>query len=91
MASELARIELEREAHYWDKKIAAEKAEGTAGLLDEAEPFVAQRLPRQPGSLRLAPGDLSLARRIVRGKGVPLTQLLAMWLHERISREKASG
>lgn len=79
---------LNREARQWDKEIAEEKPEMTARLLDEAEPFVADRLPRQPVSLRLDPRDLSLVKRIARGKGVPFTQLMAMWLHERISREK---
>lgn len=88
MISALTRIEPKKEARYWNKEIAEEKPETIARLLEEAEPFVAQRPPRQPVSLRLDPRDLSLARRIARGQGIPFTQLLAMWLHERISREK---
>jgi len=79
---------LNKEARQWDKETAGEKPEVTARLLEEAEPFVAHRLPRQPVSLRLDPRDLSLARRIARGKGIPFTQLMAVWLHERISQEK---
>ena len=79
---------LNKEARQWEKEIAEEKPEQTARLLEEAEPFVAHRPPRQPISLRLDPRDLSLAKRIARGKGIPFTQLMAMWLHERISQEK---
>jgi predicted DNA binding CopG/RHH family protein len=78
-------------AFEWEKEIAGEKPEQTARLLEEAEPFVAHRPPRQPVSLRLDPSDLSLAKRIARGKGIPFTQLMAMWLHERISREKSNA
>jgi predicted DNA binding CopG/RHH family protein len=77
----------DHEARRWDQEIAGEKPEQTARLLEEAEPFVAHRLPRQPVSLRLDPQDLSLAKRIARGKGIPFTQLMAMWLHERIAQE----
>ena len=79
---------LNKEARQWDMEIAGEKPEVTARLIEEAEPFCAHRPPRQPISLRLDPGDLSLAKRIARGKGIPFTQLMAMWLHERISQEK---
>ena len=82
---------LNKEARQWDMEIAEEKPEVTARLLDEADPFVAHRPPRQPVSLRLDPSDLSLAKRIARGKGIPFTQLMAMWLHERISREKSNA
>ena len=81
---------LNKEARRWDQEIAGEKLEQTARLLEEAEPFVAHRLPRQPVSLRLDPQDLSLAKRIARGKGIPFTQLMAMWLHERIAQEKTN-
>jgi hypothetical protein len=63
----------------------------TARLLDEAEPFVARRHPRQSVSQRLNPRDLFLARRIARGKGISITKLPTMWLHEKISREKLNG
>ena len=82
---------LNKEARQWEKEIAEEKPEQTTRLLEEAEPFVAHRPPRQPVSLRLDPRDLSLAKRIARGKGIPFTQLMAMWLHERISREKSNA
>jgi predicted DNA binding CopG/RHH family protein len=82
---------LSKEARQWEKEIAEEKLEQTARLLEEAEPFVAHRPPRLPVSLRLDPRDLSLAKRIARGKGIPFTQLMAMWLHERISREESNA
>jgi addiction module HigA family antidote len=46
MKSELTKIEPEKEAQYWDREIAKEKAEQTARLLDKAEPFCAHRPPR---------------------------------------------
>ena len=91
MISELTRIESEKDAHYWDKEIAAEKPEAAGSLSDKAEPYVAQRLPKNPVSLRLDPEDISLAKRIARRKGIPLSQLMARWLHERISLEKTNG
>jgi len=52
--------QLNKEARQWEKEIAEEKPEQTARLIEEAEPFVAHRPPRQPVSLRLYPRDLSL-------------------------------
>ena len=46
MKSELTKIEPEKEARYWDKEFAKEKAEQTARLLDKAEPFGTHRPPR---------------------------------------------
>jgi len=48
----------------------------------------------RPGSLyhcalRIDPFDLSLAKRIASRKGIPFTQLMSMWLHENIEKEKA--
>ena len=51
---------LNQEARQWEKEIAEEKPEQTARLIEDAEPFVAHRPPRQPVSLRLDPRDLSL-------------------------------
>jgi hypothetical protein len=34
------------------------------------------------------PFDISMIKRLARKKGVPHTQLMAMWLRERIEREK---
>jgi predicted DNA binding CopG/RHH family protein len=69
------------ETHEWDKAIANESPE-------QAEVFRVSRPPRQPVSLRLDPFDLSMVKRIARKKGIPHTQLIALWLHERIEREK---
>jgi len=35
------------------------------------------------------PFDLSLLKRIARRKGIPFTQFMSMWLHEKIQQEKA--
>ena len=77
-----------KEAHEWDKAIANESPEQAEKLLKEAEVFRVPRPPRQPVSLRLDPLDLSMVKRIARKKGIPHTQLIALWLHERIEREK---
>jgi hypothetical protein len=45
--------------------------------------------PRQPVSLRMDPFDLSMIKRLARKKGVPHTQLMAIWLRERIEKEKS--
>ncbi|MEW6184910.1 MAG: hypothetical protein AB1585_04120 [Thermodesulfobacteriota bacterium] len=81
--------ELIKEADYWDSAIAKETPEQLSRLMDQAEPFVAQRPVKQPVSLRIDPFDLSLAKRLARRKGIPFSQLMAMWLHERIEQEKA--
>lgn len=77
-----------KEAHEWDKTIPNESPEQVERLLKQAEVFNASRPPRQPVSLRLDPFDLSMVKRIARKKGIPHTQLIALWLHERIEREK---
>ena len=77
-----------KEAREWDKAIAKETSEQVEELLNEAEVFRVSRPPRQPVSLRLDPFDLSMVKRIARKKGIPHTQLIALWLHERIEREK---
>jgi predicted DNA binding CopG/RHH family protein len=77
-----------KEAHEWDKAIANESPEQAEKLLKEAKVFKVTRPPRQPVSLRLDPFDLSMVKRIARKKGIPHTQLIALWLHERIEREK---
>src|SRR4030042_1912774 len=79
---------LKREAQAWDSSIAKEKPEKVSQLLDKAEIFVAHRPPRQPVSVRLDPFDLALLKRIARNKGLPFTQLMSMWLHEKVEQEK---
>ena len=79
---------LKEEARSWDASIADEKPEKIQENLEKAEPFLATRPPRQPVSLRIDPFDLSMLKRIARRKGIPFTQLMSMWLHERIKEEK---
>jgi hypothetical protein len=65
--------DLKEEAKEWDRTIAQESPEHVQKMLDQAESFKIPRPPRQP---------------VARRKGVPHTQLMATWLHERIEREK---
>jgi predicted DNA binding CopG/RHH family protein len=83
------RIRLKGEAQAWDSSIAEEKPEEVSRLLEKAELFLAQRPPRQPVSVRLDPFDLAMLKRIARQKGLPFTQLMSLWLHEKIEQEKA--
>jgi predicted DNA binding CopG/RHH family protein len=82
------RKDLKEEAKEWDIKIAGESSEHVKKLLDKAEPFNIPRPARQPVSIRLDPFDLSMVKRLARKKGIPHTQLMAAWLHERIEQEK---
>jgi len=82
------RNNLKEEAKKWDITIAGESPEHVQKLLDSAETFKIPRPARQPVSLRLDPFDISLVKRLARKKGIPHTQLMAMWLHERIDQEK---
>ena len=79
---------LKKEAVEWDASISKESPEKVVDLLDTSEVFVARRLPRQPVCLRLDSYDVSILKRIARRKGIPFTQLMSMWLHERIEQEK---
>jgi len=79
---------LKKEAKAWDSSISQEKPEEVSGLLGKAQLFVARRPPRQPVSVRLDPFDLALLKRIARNKGIPFTQLMSMWLHEKVEQEK---
>ena len=79
---------LRKEAQEWDIAIAKESAKDVQELLDMAEPFKAPRPARQPVSLRLDPYDISMIKRLARKKGVPHTQLMALWLHEKVEHEK---
>lgn len=79
---------LKSEAKVWDSSIAKEKPEEVSKLIEKADLFVAYRPPRQPVSVRLDPFDLALLKRIARSKGLPFTQLMSMWLHEKVEQEK---
>jgi predicted DNA binding CopG/RHH family protein len=85
------KLGLKREARAWDSSIAKEKPEEVSGLLGKAQLFVARRPPRQPVSVRLDPFDLALLKRIARNKGLPFTQLMSMWLHEKVEQEKTQA
>ncbi|OIP43694.1 MAG: hypothetical protein COZ70_09010 [Deltaproteobacteria bacterium CG_4_8_14_3_um_filter_51_11] len=88
MIPEKARKDLKKEAVRWEKEILRETPDQIQGLLNDAEPFQVPRPPRQPVSLRMDPFDLSMIKRFARKKGVPHTQLMAIWLRERIEKEK---
>ena len=80
--------DLNEEAKAWDKLIAGESTEAIEQHLNKAEAFNIPRPPRRPVSIRLDPFDLSMVKRLARKKGIPPTQLMAAWLHERIEQEK---
>jgi len=82
------RNSLLEEAKEWDTTIAGQSVEDVQKLLDEAKPFEVPRPARQPVSLRLDPYDISVIKRLARKKGIPHTQLMALWLHEKIEQEK---
>ena len=82
------RKNLKEEAKESDGTIAGESPEHVKKLLDKAESFKIPRPARQPVSIRLDPFDISMVKRLARKKGVPHTQLMATWLHERIEQEK---
>ena len=86
--SKTTRTGLQKEAIKWDAAISDESPEQVQKLLDKAEHFKALRPARQPVSLRMDPFDLSMIKRLARKKGLPHTQLMAMWLRERIEKEK---
>ena len=81
------RKSLQKEAYEWDIRIPTEGAEKVQKLLESAEPFKVARPPREPVSLRLDPFDISMIKRIARNKGIPHTQLMALWLHEKVEQE----
>jgi len=85
------RKKLREEAEEWDTAVAGESAEDVQRQLSDAELFKAKRPPRQPVSLRLDPFDISMIKRLARKKGIPHTQLMALWLHEKINQERKSS
>ena len=82
------RSHLKKEAVEWDKTVTEESPESVEKLLQKAEPFKIRRPARQPVSIRMDPFDISMVKRLARKKGIPHTQLMAAWLHERIEQEK---
>lgn len=82
------REKLKKEARDWDAAIAGETPAETEALLKDAKPFEVSRPPRRPVSVRMDSFDLAMLKRLARKKGLPPSQLMAMWLHERIEQEK---
>ncbi len=85
------RKRLRSESTAWAEAIHSETLAETQALLDQAEPFEVQRPPRKPVSVRLDAFDLALIKRIARQKGIPHSQLMALWLHERLQQEKIAA
>lgn len=79
---------LKEEAAEWDALLKKTSPDDVAAQLEAAELFQMKRPPRQPVSVRLDPRDLSMLKRIARRKGIPYSQLMALWLHERIEQER---
>ena len=84
------RNKIREEAKEWDTAVAGESVEEVQKQLSEAKLFKAKRPPRQPVSIRLDPFDISMIKRLARKKGIPHTQLMALWLHEKLDQEKES-
>ena len=85
------RNKIREEAEEWDTAVAGESVEDVKKQLSKAELFKAKRPPRQPVSLRLDPFDISMIKRLARKKGIPHTQLMALWLHEKVDKERESA
>jgi len=79
---------LREEAAQWDAAVRGASSEEVQELINNAELFKVPRPARQPVSLRMDPFDISIIKRLARRKGVPHTQLMAMWLRERIESEQ---
>jgi predicted DNA binding CopG/RHH family protein len=84
------RNRLRDEARDWDAAILTESPDEVQKLLTEAESFGSRRPVRRPVSLRLDSSDIAMLKRLARRKGIPYTQLMALWLHERIEQEKSA-
>lgn len=82
---------LKEEAKKLDKDLRSESPQKKEKLLSKAELFKAARPPREPVSIRIDPYDISMIKRLAREKGLPHTQLMAMWLHERVEEERAQS
>ncbi len=78
---------LRKEALTWDRAMARESEGEVTAQLDRAEVFKLSRPAREPVSVRLDPQDIFLLKRLARRKGVPYSQLLAQWVHDRVVRE----
>ena len=87
---EKLRKSLKTEALEWERNARQETNEEISERMDSAENFKVSRPPRQPVSVRLDIGDISLLKRTARRRGISYSQLIAQWLHERIKSEYVS-
>jgi hypothetical protein len=78
---------LRKEAVAWDRARRGEAGDEAAAALGEAEVFRVSRPAREPVSVRLDPQDIFLLKRVARRKGIPSSQLIASWVHERLVSE----
>ena len=78
---------LRKEAAAWDRARAVESDRQVNQQLEDADVFAIARPAREPVSVRLEPRDIFLVRRLARRKGLPPSQLLSLWVHERVVRE----
>jgi len=78
---------LRKEAITWDRARSRESARSVTAELEKAEVFRVLRPPREPVSVRLDPQDIFLLKRLARRQGIPHSQLIAQWVHERVVRE----
>jgi hypothetical protein len=78
---------LRKEAITWDRAKSRESARSLTAELEKAEVFRVLRPPREPVSVRLDPQDIFLLKRLARRHGIPPPQLIAQWVHERVSKE----
>jgi hypothetical protein len=78
---------LRKETRAWDRARISESEREVAARLDEAEVFTVNRPAREPLSVRLDPQDVFLLKRLARRLGIPPSQLLGIWIHERVVRE----
>ncbi len=78
---------LRKEAVTWDRAMVRKSEGRVIAQLEKAEVFRLSRPPREPVSVRLDPQDIFLLKPLARRKGIPYSQLLAQWVHERVVKE----
>jgi predicted DNA binding CopG/RHH family protein len=78
---------LRKEALVWDRAMARESEARVTAQIEKAEVFKLSRPARERVSVRLDPQDIRLLKRLARRRGIPHSELIAQWVHERIERE----
>ncbi len=78
---------LRKKAQTWDRARFLESNTEVTAELERAEVFAVSRPAREPVSVRLDPQDIFLLKRLARRQGIPYSQLLAQWVHERVVKE----